>query len=58
LLILAYLLGAWYCPTFSAAESLAAPWWMYFAMALAAWLYQTLDAMDGKQVCYTPVPFL
>jgi len=35
----------WYCPT--ATE--VAPWWTTFSCALGLFIYQTLDAIDGKQ---------
>lgn len=39
------LLLVWFCPT--ATE--VAPWWTTFSCALGLFIYQTLDAIDGKQ---------
>jgi len=43
--IITSLVLVWYCPT--ATEK--APWWTTFSCALGLFIYQTLDAIDGKQ---------
>lgn len=43
--IVTSLVLVWYCPT--ATE--VAPWWTTFSCALGLFIYQTLDAIDGKQ---------
>jgi len=43
--IVTSLVLVWYCPT--ATEM--APWWTTFSCALGLFIYQTLDAIDGKQ---------
>jgi len=43
--IVTSLVLVWYCPT--ATEK--APWWTTFSCALGLFIYQTLDAIDGKQ---------
>lgn len=42
--IASYLVSAFYCPTLSE----AAPIWVYFFHAFCLFVYQTLDALDGK----------
>lgn len=40
-----YFLITYYCPKFEE----TAPWWVYWVAGSCIFIYQTLDAIDGKQ---------
>jgi len=44
-MVIVYALYMYYCPTFTE----AAPTWLYILSILSLFIYQTMDAIDGKQ---------
>ena len=52
-IVASYFVGAHFAPSLRE----EAPRWTYFFHALAVFMYQTLDAMDGKQARRTARPF-
>ena len=46
-IVLCFMVQFWFCDNLQG----SAPSWVYFANAACLFLYQTLDAIDGKQVC-------